>query len=111
MSGQPLGFAAASADWNEAFAGRPMEYHDWLTLTFGEQQRYAAQECKTKGAVYSSRVSRNSIAFEISLPESLALDGLTEDEAGSLERHLHRVLEKQISSILTLRAYKRESEP
>ena len=99
----PLGFDAAASEWNAHFAGREQTLEDWNRLTLGEQQRYAAQECKTKGAIYSSKITRNSIAFTVSLPDALAMDGLTRDDADRLERHMHRVLEHQIASILQLR--------
>jgi hypothetical protein len=99
----PLGYMASLEDWNERFAGRPMNMSDWNRLTCGEQQRYAAQECKTRGAIYKSKVSSNKISFEIILPASLTLQGLTESEAEGLERYLHRRLEEQVAAILQLR--------
>lgn len=99
-----LGFAAAAEDWNEAFAGRPMNERDWNELTIGEQHRYAQQECKTKGAVYSSRIGEDRIEFSVALPESLRLSGLTSEEAASYERELHRVVEDRITWIIQHRA-------
>lgn len=104
----PLGYMASLEDWNELFAGRPMNIEDWNTLTLGEQQRYAARECKTRGAVYSSKISADRIEFSIQLPASLAMCGLTKDEAGALERYLHRRLEEQVAAILTIRQFQRE---
>ena len=98
-----LGFDAAALDWNEAFAGRPMNERDWSTLTLGEQRRYAQRECQTKGAIYKSKVSADRIEFSVSLPASLALNSLTKAEAEKIERWLHRAVEREIVSILQLR--------
>lgn len=100
----PLGFAAANEDWNEAFAGGPMQLSDWNSLTIGEQHRYAQRECKTKGAVYSSRICEDRIEFSVALPPSLRLSGLTGEEAASYERELHRVVEDRITWIIQHRA-------
>lgn len=100
----PMGYAASEADWNEAFAGRPMDMSDWNSLTLGEQHRYAAQECKTKGAVYTSHIREDRIEFSVSLPPALRLSGITREEAQSYERELHRVVEDRIAWILQYRA-------
>lgn len=107
--GKPLGYLASLEDWNEAYAGRPMNLSDWNQLTLGEQNRYAARECKTNGAVYSSKVSSDHIEFSIKLPPSLAMHNLTSDEAGALERYLHRRIEEQVAAILTIRQIKRDN--
>ena len=99
----PLGFEAAKADWNRALVGREMTMADWTSLTFGEQARYGAAECKTKGAVYSSRVKHNVVEVRVSLPDSLAMNGLREDEAKWIEAALHKELETTIHWIITAR--------
>ena len=93
----PLGFSQAAEDWNEAFAGRAMNISDWNQLTLGEQHRYAMQECKTKGANYTSRVSADRIEFVITLPPTLRLEGLTSKDAERIERALHKAAENVIS--------------
>lgn len=103
MSDKPIGYEAAKADWNRDFSGRDMTLRDWTSLTLGEQARYGAAECKTKGAVYSVRVSRNKIDVSISLPDSLALNGLREDEAKCIEAALHSKLEDTIHWIIVSR--------
>src|SRR5712691_3502899 len=100
---KPLGFEAARNDWNEKLAGRPMNERDWTSLTFGEQGRYGAQECKTKGAIYSVHVAADVIEVKVSLPRSLMLDGLTQDEAKWIESALHKSLEETIHWIITWR--------
>jgi hypothetical protein len=105
MSALPIGFSEAARDWNVALAKREMTYRDWSELTLGEQARYAARECQTKGAVYSSRITGNEITFSVKLPPTLAMTGLTADEARCLEGYLHRKLEEQIVAILQLRQY------
>jgi hypothetical protein len=100
---KPLGYEAAAEDWNEAFAHRPMEMRDWTSLTFGEQARYAQAECRTKGAVYKSKITPTRVHFEVELPPSLALHELTEEDAGRLERELHRAFEKKIADYLQLK--------
>lgn len=100
----PMGYAASEADWNVAFAGRPMDMSDWNSLTLGEQHRYAAQECKTKGAVYTSHIREDRIEFSVALPSALHLSGLTREEAESYERELHRVVEDRIAWILQYRS-------
>ena len=94
----PIGYREAEKD----FLG-VMTYHDWASLTLGEQARYAARECQTSSAVYSSKISGNEITFSVSLPRSLAMDGLTEDDARKLKSFLHRKMEEQIVAILQLR--------
>lgn len=103
MQDKPLGFEPAAADWDGALAGRPYSTDDWNSLTFAEQNRYARQECKTKGAVYSSRISSNRIDFSVALPSSLAFAELQEYEARKIERWLHIALEKEIAGIIQLR--------
>ncbi len=103
MRDAPLGYQAAEGDWNEIFAGRTMQESDWNSLTIGEQQRYAEQECKTKGAVYQTRISAKCIKVSVNLPASLALHNLTEREAEKVERYIHHALEREIAAILKLR--------
>lgn len=97
---KPLGFDAAAADWNEAYAGRPMNLADWNSMTLGEQARYGATECQTKGAIYKSRVNESEIHFTVQLPSSMKLTGLTEREAKWIEAALHRKLEETIVWII-----------
>ena len=104
----PLGYLASLEDWNEVFTKRPMTLQDWNELTLGEQRQCAVKECKTKGAMYSSRVKHDLIEFSIKLPPALAMNGLTADEAVKLERYLHRRLEEQIAAILTMRQLARK---
>lgn len=101
---KPLGYEASAEDWNEALAGRPMQMSDWNGLTLGEQHRYAERECKTKGAIYSSRICEDRIEFSVELPKALRLSGLTKSEAESYERELHRVVEDRIAWILQYRS-------
>ncbi len=103
MQNKPIGFDAAKDDWNAVFAGRPMTEKDWNQLTIGEQGRYAVIECKTKGAIYHSHISSDKIDFSISLPKVLALTNLDRDEAGKIERYMHKAVEKEIAAILQLR--------
>jgi hypothetical protein len=103
---KPPGFEAAAKDWNIALAGREMGLSDWYSLTLGEQARYGAAECKTKGAIYSVHVTHDHIAVSISLPRSLHMDGLREDEAKWIEAALHKELETTIHWILVERAAK-----
>lgn len=103
MGERPLGFEAAAADWNEPFAGRPMNYNDWASLTIGEQQRYAASECKTKGAIYSSHVTADRVEFSVKLPPDLAMQGLKDWEARWIEAAVHKSLEQTIALMLTAR--------
>lgn len=103
MAEMPIGFEAAKAAWDEKLAGRPMTLDDWNSLTFGDHARYGAQECKTKGAVYTSHVSRSEVTVKIALPENLAMNGLTEGEAREIERKLHKTLEEAVYWILRWR--------
>ncbi len=103
MDNHPLGFEAARNDWDEKLAGRSMNDRDWTSLTFGEQARYGAQECKTKGAIYSVYVAADVIEVKVNLPRSLILSGLTKDEAEWIEFVLHRSLENAIHWIITRR--------
>jgi hypothetical protein len=100
----PLGFEQAAEDWNEAYAGRPMGMADWLQLTFGEQHRYAAQECKTKGANCVSKVCADRIEFTITLPPSLHMVGLTAKDAERIENALHKAAESVIAWELQYRS-------
>lgn len=65
-------------------------------LTMGETHRYYVQACRTVGAIYESHVSRSEMAMKVTLPEDLALNGLTATEAASMERYLHNEMEKAI---------------
>lgn len=103
MADLPLGFEAAKADWNKEFSGREMNIHDWTSLTLGEQANYGALECKTKGATFSIHVAHDHFAVSVSLPFSLMLHGLREDESKWIEAALHRELERTIHWIITAR--------
>lgn len=104
-----IGFAAAKAEWDafelQTVDPRPYTKELWNQLTFGEQQRYGAQECQTKGAVYTSRIRANKIEFSVTLPSDLTLNGLTENEAKWLERALHKKMEETIVWIIRGREF------
>lgn len=104
MTDLPIGFASAANDWNEDFAGRPYSLADWNQLTFGEQQRYGASECKTKGAVYGTKVLGREVSVVVNLPDSLVGSGFSESEARWLEQSLHKAAENTIHWILTRRS-------
>lgn len=97
---RPIGFDAAAEDWNDQLNGRPMGLGDWNSLTFGEQARYGARECRTKGAMFKSRVSAGEVSMAVTLPSNLALTGLTEKEAKWLEAALHRKFEETLHWII-----------
>jgi hypothetical protein len=101
--GHPIGFEAAKADWNEALAGRPMNDEDFYSLTFGEQARYGAQECKTKGAMFTTRISQNVLEVRVELPASLSLAGIQKSEAVGIEYAIHKAIENTIHWILVSR--------
>lgn len=103
MMEHPVGFSEAAKDWNRDFAGRDYSINDWNNLTLGEQNRYAVAECKTKGAVYKSRINSSSIEFSVNLPQSLSLKNLCSTEAEIIERWLHKAIEKEIAAIIQLR--------
>ena len=111
-STKPLGYRAAEADWNKAFAGYEMDYDDWSSLTLGEQAMYAASECQMSGVVYSSNISTstNCMTLTVSLPLSLKLhESLTKQDLESLEGFLRRKMEEQIVAILRIQEIKREN--
>lgn len=101
----PIGFAAAEADWSLAEGPNPRPYtlDLWNQLTFGEQQRYGAQECKTKGAVYSITTRGLEISATVKLPTSLAGSGFSEAEAKWIEAALHKKIEETVHWILVAR--------
>ena len=76
----------------------------WNGLTFGEQQQYRKEACRTAGAVYKSSVTERTISFSVELPESLRLSGLTEKEAAGHEAYLHKKMEDAIVWILEWRS-------
>jgi hypothetical protein len=99
----PLGFEAARKDWNVALAGREMTEADWTSLTFGEQARYGAAECKTKGANYSTRISGRQVSVTVDLPDSLIGTGFSPAEAKWLESAIHKKIEDTLHWMLTAR--------
>lgn len=103
MSESPVGFDAAKAEWNEKFAGRPYSLSDWNSLTFSEQQRYGMQECKTKGAIYTTAVDGRHLRVTVDLPVSLVGQGFSQSEARWLESALHKKLEETIHWVLVAR--------
>lgn len=107
----PIGFEAAKADWNELFAGRPYSLDDWNGLTFGEQQRYGAAECKTKGAIYRTEIAGAVVNVSVNLPASLVGAGFAEKEARWLEGALHKAAEAAIHWILAAREQQKGSHP
>lgn len=111
MSAQiPLGYQSAAADWDEVFAGRPYTLADWNSLTFGEQERYGAQECKTKGAMYHTSVNNKTVRLTVELPTSLVGHGFTAKESKWLESALHKAAERTIHWVLVRRAMVSESK-
>ena len=103
MPDTPIGFDAARDDWNTAFAGREMTVADWNSLTLGEQARYGARECQTKGANYTIRVSGRAIEIKVDLPSSL-IEGFTAAESRWLESAAHKIVAETIFYVLQRRA-------
>ncbi len=103
----PLGFEAAKAEWDDfelkCHSPRPYTLDLWNELTLGQQARYGAMECKTKGAIYSSVIKKNEVTMSIALPDNLIMHGLTEKEAKWLENALHKKFEETIHWIVTSR--------
>lgn len=56
--------------------------------------------CRTIGAVYSSKVSTNEISMSVKLPDTLALTGMTREDAEKNERYLHSKMEDAIVWII-----------
>lgn len=79
-------------------APRPEHAMDGLTL--GEEHGYYTRACRTMGAVYSSRVSKDELQMSVKLPPSLALEGMTEEEARGHERYIHDRMEEAIVWII-----------
>lgn len=82
----------------------PAQKDDWNRLTLGEQQSYRRAACRTMGAVYSISVSGNKVSVAVTLPDTLALRGLTEAKAKSIERFLHNKMEDALVWVLTEQA-------
>jgi len=80
---KPMGYEAAEADWNEAFAGRPMTIDDWNRLTVGEQLRYAG-----KGIPCYAESRGDRIVLHIP-------PGLTEEDKLKLRGYMERKLRGQ----------------
>lgn len=76
-------------------------------LTFGEEHRYYTKACRTIGATYNSKVSADSLTMTVKLPPSLALTGMTEEEAAGHERYLHNKMEEVIVWIIRWHKIKR----
>ena len=96
----PIGFEAAKAEWDECerhgINPRPYTIQLWNELTFGEQQRYGSEECRTKGAIYETKIHGDLLHITVKLPESLIGAGFTKDEAHRLEQTAHRKIEEAI---------------
>lgn len=109
----PIGFDAAKKDWDDyeqkCRNPRPYNIALWNSLTLGEQQRYGAQECKTKGAIYKIRVAGCRLHMEIDLPVSLIGSGYSEAEARSLEHQLHKKAEEAIHWMIVRRQIEAEN--
>lgn len=110
----PPGFQAAKDEWDEfelkCRQPRPYTLALWNQLTLGEQAGYGRRECKTKGAVYKTRVTPSALHLTIELPESLIGSGFSEEEAKQLENAAHRKMEDTIHWILVRRALAGETE-
>lgn len=69
-------------------------------LTLGEEHGYYTKACRTMGAIYETAVSANSLSIKVMLPDSLALNGMTEKEARGHENYLHNQMEEAIVWII-----------
>lgn len=106
----PLKAAAQQASIDDYRFDKPTPERAMDGLTMGEEHRYYQRACKTMGAVYSSRVKADELQMAVKLPDSLALHGMTEDEARGHERYLHDKMEEVIVWIIRWHKIKRETE-
>lgn len=96
----PLTKLAQQASLDDYVFAKPDLAHALQGLTFGEEHRYYAKACQTAGAVYSTKIKADQLTVSVKLPDSLALVGMTKDEAERHERYLHNEMEKVIVWII-----------